>query len=424
MTETRPCAYKRAEKLTNAAERAYLRRRFNNHSSDGADAPLVKPSGATLMKRLLSAISGLGVWAATSAQAQLPEPGGIAMQPANSALAEEVHFFHNVILMPIITAISLFVLALLLWVIVRYNAKANPEPRKFSHNTLVEIIWTGVPIIILLVIALPSFDLLYKEDVVPDGRQVVAQGDGQTVDFVFSNDFPDGREVKRARHVEVYVEDGGELRKLQHRADYELRGLGEPEVVVAFDAPPARGENIFIRGGRSLVGRGDREHIALAPTMTIKAVGYQWNWLYAYPDFGDFEFYSNMLPEEETTRELYRFEVDNRMVVPVGETVRVTTTAGDVIHSWAMPAFAIKIDAIPGRINETWFSADREGVYYGQCSEICGVKHAFMPIAVEVVSRSEFETWVDGQRALAGMDPMFENPETKLAAATPGAETE
>jgi cytochrome c oxidase subunit 2 len=159
--------------------------------------------------------------------------------------------------------------------------------------------------------------------------------------------------------------------------------------------------------------------------MTLKVNGYQWGWTYSYPDYGDFEFSSNMAAEDQTTPDRYRFEVDNRVVVPVGETIRVTTTARDVIHSWALPNFAIKIDAVPGRINETWFRAEREGVYYGQCSEICGVRHSFMPIAVEVVSRPAFEAWVDGQRALAGLDPMFETNKVKLAqAADAGAAAE
>ncbi len=356
--------------------------------------------------------------------------GGIAMLPANSALAEEVHFFHNWILMPIITVISLLVLALLLWIIVRYNSKSNPTPRKFSHNTLIEIIWTGVPILILLFIALPSFDLLYKEDVVPDGKQATYRGDGQTVDFVFANNFADGRTVIRAKHIEVMIDEGAGAQKLKHRDDYRLSGLGDAEVVVEFETPPAPGANIIVRGGRSGINAKDcpltaryfdacEKHIALAPTMTIKAVGYQWNWQYSYPDFGDFDFFSNLLPEDQTTSELYLLEVDNRVVVPVGETIRLITTANDVIHSWALPAFAIKIDAVPGRLNETWFAADREGVYYGQCSEICGVKHAYMPIAVEVVSRPEFEAWVDGQRALAGMEPMF-GEDIKLASAGAG----
>ena len=343
--------------------------------------------------------------------------GGISMLPANSALAEEVHFFHNVVLMPIITVICIFVLALLLWVIFRYNSKANPSPRKFSHNTLVEVIWTGVPILILLVIALFSFDLLYKEDVTPDGKLATYRGDGQTVDFVFANDFNEGRTVVRPRHIEVYVENGSGQQKLKHRTDYRLDGLGDAEVVVSFENPPASGDSILIRGGRSSVGRGEREQIALAPTVTIKAVGYQWNWQYEYPEY-ELDFFSNLLPEDQATPETWLLEVDNRIVVPAGETIRIITTANDVIHSWAMPAFAVKIDAVPGRINETWFAADREGVYYGQCSEICGIKHAYMPIAVEVVSRPEFEAWVDGQRALAGLEPVFEQQKTKLADAS------
>lgn len=367
------------------------------------------------MKRILTAVSSLSALAAGGMALAERTQGGVAMLPANSALAEEVHFFHNWILMPIITVISLFVLALLLWIIVRYNSRANPNPRKFSHNTLIEIIWTGVPILILLAIALPSFDLLYKEDVTPDGKQATYRGDGQTADFVFPNNFAEGRTVIRPKHLEVYVEDASGRQKLKYRDDYRVDGLGDAEVVVQFENPPSASETVVVRGGRSVVGRGERAQIALAPTMTIKAVGYQWNWQYSYPDFGDFDFFSNLLPEDQATPETWLLEVDNRLVVPVGETIRIITTANDVIHSWAMPAFAIKIDAVPGRINETWFAADREGVYYGQCSEICGIKHAYMPIAVEVVSRPEFEAWVDSRRALAGMEPMFEQDTTKLA---------
>ncbi|GJL94029.1 MAG: hypothetical protein DHS20C05_04340 [Hyphococcus sp.] len=334
------------------------------------------------------------------------------MQPANSGVAEEVHFFHNVILMPIITVISLFVLALLIWIILRYNKKANPVPRKFSHNTLIEVIWTGIPILILLVIALPSFELLFKEDVTPDGKQVVAVGDGQTVNFVFDNDFPARRMVERGGHLQVIIDDGAEQRTLKRRADYGVEGFGEAEIVVSFDQPPAPGERVIIRGGRSKDSRGD---IVMAPTMTLKATGKQWSWVHNYPDFGDFEVFSQMATEDQTTKELYRLEVDNRIVVPVGETIRLTTTADDVIHAWAMPAFAVKIDAVPGRINETWFKADREGVFYGQCSEICGVRHSFMPIGIEVVSRPAFEAWIDSQRELAGMAPMFDTNEMKLA---------
>lgn len=384
------------------------------------------------MKRLIAAISAGGALTAGATALAERTQGGISMLPANSALAEQVHFFHNWILMPIITVISLFVLALLLWIAFRYRAKSNPTARKFSHNTLIEIVWTAVPILILLFIALPSFDLLYKEDVVPDGKQETFRGDGQTADFVFANDFAQGREVRSAHHLEVIVDDGTGARKLKNRDDYRLRGLGDAEVVVAFETPPAQGTSVVVRGGRSGIAVKDcpltaryfdtcEKHIALAPTMTIKAVGYQWNWQYSYPDFGDFDFFSNLLPEDQATPETWLLEVDNRLVVPVGETIRIITTANDVIHSWAMPAFAVKIDAVPGRLNETWFEAEREGVFYGQCSEICGIKHAYMPIAVEVVSRPVFETWVDSQRALAGMDPMFDVDTVKLADADAGA---
>lgn len=336
-----------------------------------------------------------------------PVDKGYKLLPANSAVAEEVHQFHNVILVPMMFGISLFVLALLAYVVFRFRAKANPNARQFHHNTLVEILWTGIPIIILLIIALPSFDLLFKEDVIPDGRQVVVQADGTNTEFLFANDFPEKRMVARADHLKVYIDDGNGERLLKRRADYKAEGLGGPEIKVVFNEAPARGEAVIIRGGRSIVGTGKNKEVALAPFMTLKVTGNQWSWTYSYPDFGDFDFLSSMLPEDQTTPELYRFEVDNRVVVPVGQTIRITTTASDVIHSWAMPNFAVKVDAVPGRINETWFNAKREGIFYGQCSEICGIKHSFMPIAVEVVSMEKFEQWVDAQRGELGMDAMF-----------------
>lgn len=338
--------------------------------------------------------------------ANTPVDGGYGMLPAASKLAEEVHFFHNGILMPIITVISLFVLALLLFVMVRFNAKANPVPRKFSHNMMIEVIWTFVPIVILLGIALPSFELLFKEDVIPDGKQMVKEADGASNIFAFDNDFPASRMAAAGRHVQVFHGSAAGVVGLTPGKDYTLEGLGTPKISVALKANPAAGDKIVVRMGRSLVGRKNKE-IALAPSMTLKAIGYQWGWTYAYPDFGDFEFSSNMAPAEATTPELYRFEVDNRVVVPVGETIRVITTARDVIHAWALPNMAIKVDAVPGRINETWFKADREGVYYGQCSEICGVRHSAMPIAVEVVSRPAFEAWVNQKRVEADMEPIF-----------------
>lgn len=378
------------------------------------------------MKRILAGLFGVSVLGLGAAMAAAPVDGGLGLVPSASALADEVHFFHNVILLPIITAISLFVLALLLWIIVRYNAKANPTPRKFSHNTMIEVVWTVVPIFILLAIALPSFDLLYKGDVIPDGKQTVAEGDGATRTFAFANEFQPSRMVRRDAHLQVFLADDAGERRVA-RGDYSVEGFGEPEVLVTLDVAPSAGQRVVIRGGRSLVGAGgfgeDRREIAMSPTMTIKVNGFQWGWMYSYPDFGDFEFTSNPLSKEQAQAN-YLFEVDNRVVVPVGETIRVVTTARDVIHSWALPNFAIKIDAVPGRLNETWFAARQEGVYYGQCSEICGVRHSYMPIAVEVVSREAFEAWVDEQRELAGLDPMFADGRRFAQSSVDGASAE
>ncbi|MCK5746257.1 MAG: cytochrome c oxidase subunit II, partial [Oricola sp.] len=268
--------------------------------------------------------------------------------------------------------------------------------------------------------------------VIPDGKQVVTRGDGQTVDFVFPNDFPPSRTVARREHLQVLLDGGAERRTLKYKADYTVDGWGETDLVVSLNQPAPVGSRVILRGGRSTQNvagcpmakryfDGCEKEVVLAPTMTLKVTGYQWNWSYAYPDYGDFEIFSNMLPEEQSEAGLYRFEVDNRVILPVGETIRVTTTAKDVIHSWALPNFAVKIDAVPGRINETWIRAEQEGVYYGQCSEICGVRHSFMPIAVEVVSRPAFEAWVDSQRALAGLDPMFQTDSVKLAQAEAAA---
>jgi cytochrome c oxidase subunit 2 len=387
----------------------------------------LKDEGAMrLGSSAIAALAALG-WTAARAQDHQPVEWGLGLLPARSALAEEVHFFHNGVLMPIITVISLVVLLLLVWVIFRYNAKANPTPKKFSHNTLVEVIWTAIPILILVTIFIPSVDLLFKEDRVPDGKQVVAQGDGSTREFAFRNDFSERRLLTRRDHLRVWLDEGGGARELG-REEYDVRGLGDETVRVALKEPPASGTRVVIRGGRTDEPTADcngwpkvlgfcRGDIALAPTMTLKVVGFQWGWTYFYPDFGDFEFNALMVPREQTTHELYHFDADNEVVVPVGETIRVTATARDVIHAWALPNFAIKIDAVPGRVNEVWFRAQREGVYFGQCSELCGIRHAFMPIEVRAVSRPEFEAWVDSQRALAGLEPMFGDGKPQLAQA-------
>ena len=232
-----------------------------------------------------------------------PTDGGLGLQPSASPLKVEATFFHDIILMPVITGITLLVLGLILWICVRYNKKANPVPAKWSHNTLVEVIWTVLPVLILVGISLFSFRLLF------------------------------------AYH----------------------------------DMP--------------------------TPDLTVKATGNQWNWSYEYPDQGIAEYVSSMIPEEEIAargmpHSLYRLAADEPIVVPVGKTVRVLVTATDVIHAFALPAFGLKTDAVPGRINETWFRADRTGVFYGQCSELCGVDHAFMPIQINVVTEAEFAAWV------------------------------
>ncbi len=359
-----------------------------------------------------------------SAAAQQPTPDGIGFQGAATPIAEEVHYFHNVVLMPVITFISLFVLALLIWIVIRYNKKSNPVPQQFSHNTLIEVLWTGIPILILLYISLFSFDRLYKEDVIPDGKARIYAAQG--TDYAFANDFNEGRQIKRKGHVEVFaIGANNKVVELDESA-YTLSGLGEETVVVSLTEAPAAGSRIRIVGGRSRAGvepflglfGEDRSEIITAPTITIKAVGRQWGWDYSYPDFGDFEFSANILPEAEAkaSGQPWLLAATENIVLPEGEVVRVITTATDVIHSWAMPAFAVKIDAVPGRLNETWFKAPKAGMYYGQCSEICGKDHAYMPIALKVVPRAEFETWVDSQRDLAGMDPLFSD-ETRLAAA-------
>jgi cytochrome c oxidase subunit 2 len=251
--------------------------------------------------------SALAVFAAAPTWAQdlvgQPTPGGLGLQPAASPLKVEAHVFHDFILMPIITAICLLVLGLLLWIVVRYNKRSNPTPARWSHNTLIEVIWTVVPVLVLVFISLFSFRLLFAYNNMPD------------------------------------------------------------------------------------------------PDVTVKITGNQWNWAYEYPDQKVPEYISNMVPEAELVERgiphsLYRLAADEPMVVPVGKTVRLLITAADVIHAVGLPAFGLKTDAVPGRVNETWFRADRVGTFYGQCSELCGVDHAFMPIQINVVTEAEFAAWV------------------------------
>src|SRR5579862_8940343 len=224
-------------------------------------------------------------------------PWQLGMQDAATEVMDHINRFHNELLV-IITLISVFVLGLLVIVMVRFNARANPTPSRTTHNTLVEVLWTVIPIAILAIISFSSFPLLFLQ----------------------------------------------------------------------LNVPPA--------------------------DLTVKATGKQWYWTYSYPDNGKFEFDSLMVPEDKLkTGQPRLLTVDNEMVVPVNKVVRVQTIGNEVIHSFAVPSFAIRIDAIPGRLNETWFKATREGVYYGQCSELCGRNHAFMPIVVRVVSEQAFKDW-------------------------------
>ncbi|MBL8770408.1 MAG: cytochrome c oxidase subunit II [Phenylobacterium sp.] len=247
---------------------------------------------------LSTALMGAAAWA--SDRLGEPTPGGIDLQPGVSPLRHEAIFFHNVILLPIITLITIFVLILLVIVMVRFNKRANPVPAKFSHNTTLEVAWTLIPVLILVFISIFSFRLLFAY-----------------------NDMP-------------------------------------------------------------------------KPDVTIKAVGYQWYWGYEYPDHKIGEYVSNILPEDKAKAQgvPFRLAVTDPIVVPVNKVVRVQVTGADVIHAFAVPAFGIITDAIPGRLNETWFKAEKVGTYYGNCRELCGVDHAFMPIAVKVVTQPEFDAWV------------------------------
>ncbi|MEL7164230.1 MAG: cytochrome c oxidase subunit II [Pseudomonadota bacterium] len=278
------------------------------------------------MNKLFSMSAALGVLAAMPAWAQdnlevigKPIDGGIGFQPAATELARELQALDGLILV-IITLISLFVVGLLAWVVIRYNRKRNPEPASFTHNTPVEIAWTVIPIVILVFIGAFSLPVLFNQQEIPE-------------------------------------------------AD-----------------------------------------------VTVKATGYQWFWGYEYVDEGiTFDSYmigapatggdNSLTPETEQqlidagySREDFLLAVDNAVVVPVGKTVVVQVTGGDVIHAWTIPAFGVKQDAVPGRLAELWFEAEQEGIYFGQCSELCGIAHAYMPIAVKVVSEDTYEAWIDANR--------------------------
>lgn len=377
-----------------------------------------------------STLLSLGTASANDDLEFIPQNGGIDFIPAASPMAEEIHVFHDYVILPVMVIISLFVLALLVWVVIRYNTKANPNPSKFSHNTLLEVIWTGVPVLILVFIALFSFQLLYMQDKMPDAQ--VYEFESGITRAPFPNDFAESRKVKDQSHLEVMLVDLSTGEETMLTADdYDVEGFGEEKLTINLASAVPAGSRLKVIGGRSRVGDQsifrmlglpigrDNTQIIPAPSVTIKATGFQWGWTYNYPDYGNFEFTSLIAPRETVAPELYRLATTNDIVVPAGETVRIVTTARDVIHAWAVPAFGTKIDAIPGRINETWFYTDREGTYYGQCSEICGIDHAFMPISVRVVSRDEFEDWVNEQAELNGFEPFF--TDEQLAAVSSAA---
>ncbi len=279
----------------------------------------MKMSMGRIGQRLLGvAVAGVALAAGGAAFAELgqPAPWEWTLQESATQVMDYITWFHTWLFVTI-TVITLFVLALLVIVVVKFNAKANPVPSRTTHNTLIEVAWTLLPVLILVGIAVPSFRLLFQE----------------------------------------------------------------------LDIPKA--------------------------DLTIKATGKQWYWSYSYPDNGKFEF-DSLLAQDKQPRLL---GVDNEMVVPVNKTIRIQTTGADVIHSFAVPAFGIKIDSVPGRLNETWFKATKVGMYYGQCSELCGKDHAFMPIAVRVVNDQEFATWVEGAKK-----KFAANPANSLASAGAAAQ--
>jgi len=303
----------------------------------------MKSSFHGLRTRAAGALAGLGAafWAAAAlAQEKLGQPtdGAIDMQHGVTPLREDAIWFHNVILMPIITAITLFVLVLLIIVVVRFNKKANPTPAKWSHNTGLEVAWTLAPVLILVFIAIFSFKFLFAY-----------------------NDMP-------------------------------------------------------------------------KPDLTIKATGYQWYWGFEYPDQKIGEYVSNILPEDKANAKgvPYKLAVTDPLVVPINKVVRVQVTGADVIHAFAIPSFGIITDAVPGRLNETWFKADTLGTFYGNCRELCGVNHAFMPLEVHVVSQADFDAWVHSKHGVlpsdappappAGAAPAAPAP-AAAAAGTPAAAT-
>ena len=269
------------------------------------------------MKKILYIF--LSYFVAFNAFANQPKDWQLGFQEAASSTMRDIVNFHDKLLLPIIIAISVFVLFLMVYACIRFRASRNPNPSKTTHNVAVEVLWTLIPCLILIVMAVPSFKILYKQDTIP-------------------------------------------------KAD-----------------------------------------------VTVKAIGYQWYWGYEYPD-ENIIFDSYMIETKDLKENQPRLlAVDNEVVVPVNKVVKVLITANDVLHAWALPSFGVKRDAVPGRINETWFKAEKVGTYYGQCSELCGIKHAFMPITVRVVSEEEYAEWLRGAKIKFAKEIVEEDQFKKLA---------
>ena len=269
------------------------------------------------MKKILYIF--LTIFYSSNALANQPKDWQLGFQDAASQTMREIVNFHDNLLLPIIIAISVFVLFLMIYVSIRFRASRNPNPSKTTHNVAIEVLWTLIPCLILIVIAVPSFKILYKQDTIP-------------------------------------------------KAD-----------------------------------------------VTVKAIGYQWYWGYEYPD-ENIIFDSYMIETKDLKENQPRLlSVDHEVVVPVNKVVKVLITANDVLHAWALPSFGVKRDAVPGRINETWFKAEKVGTYYGQCSELCGIKHAFMPITVRVVSEADYAEWLTGAKIKFAKEIIEEDQFKKLA---------
>ena len=261
----------------------------------------------------------LSYFITSNAFANQPFDWQLGFQKAASESMRDIVSFHNNLLLPIIIAISVFVLFLMVYACIKFRASANPIPSKRTHNVAVEVLWTLIPCLILIVMAVPSFKILYSQDAIP-------------------------------------------------KAD-----------------------------------------------VTVKAIGYQWYWGYEYPDQNIY-FDSYMIEDKDLKENQPRLlAVDNELVVPVNKVIKVMITANDVLHAWALPSFGVKRDAVPGRINETWFKAEKVGTYYGQCSELCGIKHAFMPIEVRVVTDEEYEEWLLEAKVKFAKEILKEDQYKKLA---------